>query len=739
MIRKMISGEEIFSTMNQNGNFYKAININLFVMTLIGLLCDACTWLWWLRDLFPNYITETFLWYVIYPSIGQLVVLAVSIIVCGAFEKKLSDSRKVIENKAFATIVSVLYSCYVIVYLFFYYDVQQMWVLIILPLLVASFYQKERYMFITTFANLAGVLWLFLSVAPKTLNADYHLSEGPGVMRLAQIIIVFTLLSLVVFTMHSRLNMSISRQVNAEATEKAKDAFFANMSHEIRTPINAILGMNEMILRENISKDVEEYSVNIRSAGQNLLSIVNDILDSSKMDAGKLEIMPVEYDISSILNDCYNMVNVRAKDKGLELRIVNDPSIPKTLKGDEVRIRQVLINLLTNAVKYTKEGFVELNIRWRKLEEDNMLMIASVKDSGVGISVEEQARLFESFERLDEKKNKYIEGTGLGLNIAKQLVELMGGSIEVSSVVGEGSVFTVTIPQKIVGGEALGDFYKGLAARLRPCEVYQEKFQAPDAKILVVDDVQMNIDVFKGLLKRTKMQIDSTTSGQRALDLIRENRYDIIFMDHLMPDMDGIETFNAMKEMNHPNKQTPVIILTANAVVGAEEEYRRIGFDDYLSKPIKSRALEEMIFKLLQNSRLQSMEKSDAKSTEKSEVTTKKEKFLKKVAFLDTVMGLSCCANDVTLYMEILTDFVNNSKIETLRNCYDKMDWGDYREQLQCVKNQTMSIGAVDMSDEVKELETAVAMNDRESMAEKHAVVMRHYEQLIAKIKLALE
>lgn len=400
-------------------------------------------------------------------------------------------------------------------------------------------------------------------------------------------------------------------KADAIAAANAKSVFLANMSHEIRTPINAILGMDTMILRECNDNEILEYAGNIQSASQTLLSLINDILDFSKIETGKLELVAGDYALSSLINDVYHMLISKAKEKGLALNVESDKNLPAKLYGDEVRIRQIIVNILNNAIKYTQKGSVTLTVEMsdmpdhsndsksENITDKNTIITFRIADTGIGIKKENISHLFDSFSRFDEEKNKYIEGTGLGLAITKQLVDLMNGEIVVTSEYGKGSVFTVSIPQKIVSDLKIGDISEKYN---EPSNKKKKKstFTAPDANVLVVDDVKMNINVFKALLKRTEINVDSAMSGLEALDMIKEKKYDIIFLDHMMPDMDGIETYQNMKMLeDNPNKDTTVVMLTANAIMGAKEEYLGIGFSDYLSKPVQAPKLEAMILKYL--------------------------------------------------------------------------------------------------------------------------------------------
>ena len=391
----------------------------------------------------------------------------------------------------------------------------------------------------------------------------------------------------------------------AEELTRSQNRFFSSMSHEIRTPINSILGLNELILRDpTTSEEIAKDAAGIQGAGKMLLSLINDILDFSKMEAGSMDIVPVEYRIGDMLSEIVNMIWLRAQDKGLSFNVSIDPNVPSTLYGDEVRIRQVIINLLNNAVKYTAEGSVELHMESSEIDEKTTELRISISDTGIGIKKEALPYLFDAFKRVDEEKNRHIEGTGLGLSIVKQLVELMNGTVTVNSVYGEGSMFTVTLRQGVLDAGKIGELNIHNQQTIRK-HAYESRFKAPEARILIVDDNEMNLEVESRLLSQTEMQIDKALSGKEALEMTLRQRYDTILMDHLMPEMDGIECLEALREQaGGLNRNTPVIVLTANAGSENREQYNRAGFDGYLVKPVSSESLEEMLIRHIDRDKL---------------------------------------------------------------------------------------------------------------------------------------
>ncbi len=384
---------------------------------------------------------------------------------------------------------------------------------------------------------------------------------------------------------------------------EAKAQFLAQMSHEIRTPINTIIGMNEMVLRENEDEAIREYAENIRSSSRILLGLINDVLDFSKIEAGKLDITEAKYSLTKMLENVTQEIRFRAEKKQLRLHTEIAPSLPVMLKGDELRVRQILTNLLSNAIKYTHKGTVTFSV-WGEFSEEGFTLCASVRDTGIGIRKEDIDRLFDSFQRLEERKNRHIEGTGLGLAITKQLLDLMGGSITVESEYGKGSCFSVKIPQQIVN-DTTPNKTETTTEKEAEKKLGKKRLSAPKALVLAVDDNEMNLKVVKALLKRTGIQLETVSGGRECLEVCRQKKYDLVLMDHMMPELDGIETLHLLRKEEGPNRDTEVLVLTANAIAGMAEQYEKEGFAGYLSKPLVVEELEAMLAKHLPEEKVQ--------------------------------------------------------------------------------------------------------------------------------------
>lgn len=524
----------------------------------------------------------------------------------------------------------------------------------------------------------------------------------------------------------------------AEKANLAKSDFLANMSHEIRTPINAVIGMNEMILRENKDENIRVYASNIQSASQTLLALINDILDFSKIEAGKMQIVLSNYKLASLIYDVSSMILLRSQSKKLEYKVEVDETLPSVLYGDEMRIRQILLNLLNNALKYTKRGSVTFRINGVNRENSDIYDVCfEVKDTGIGIKEEDMGKLFRQFERLDLKQNRNVEGTGLGLAITYLLVQNLQGKIEVESSYGKGTLFRVYIPQKIADREPIGKF--SLKEVQHKEKKYRERFVASKAKILIVDDNEMNLFVIKNLLKKTQIQITTCISGEEAIKKTEKEYFDIVFLDHMMPGKDGVETLNDIR-LSESNlcRNVPIIVLTANALADAKKEYLEVGFDDYLSKPVDGELLEAMILKYLcaQGVEIQTAEEKeeDMEQYVKEKVIDSKEDNDADVeVFLDEEKGLKYCAGMKEMYEEMLQMFcdLSQEKIQGIEEAFITKDWKNYIILVHALKATSLSIGGCRLSELAKELELAGKNEEFSVILEKHKQVIVLYKQTV--------
>ncbi len=537
------------------------------------------------------------------------------------------------------------------------------------------------------------------------------------------------------------LDIAEQESERARVANEAKSAFLSNMSHEIRTPINAVLGMNEMIMRESGEDDIIQYSASIKNAGHTLLSIINDILDFSKIEAGKMEIIPVDYNITSLINDLVNMIQTRADAKGLELVLDIDPDTPMMFHGDEIRIKQIITNILTNAVKYAEKGSVKFSVTFERLMDDpnGANLCVSVRDTGIGIKPEDLSRLFSEFERIEEKRNRNVEGTGLGMNITKRLLEMMGSALKVESVYGEGSCFSFKLRQTVQKWDSIGDYQSTYGSALKERTVYKEKFTAPDAHVLVVDDNDMNLIVFKNLLKKTLIKVDTACDGDEGLAASRKTKYDLIFLDHMMPGKDGIETLHLMlEEKDNPNILTPKVCLTANAISGARDEYIKAGFDDYLTKPIDSDHLESLLLeylpKELTGGGARAAVETAASCKEKIEENKAENKADDGLASLrgQKLIDIDCGiknSGSADAYIPLLKVFYDSieEKAAEIERFYASEDYKNYTIKVHALKSSARIIGATEFGEEAQKLENAGKADDIGYIREHHGAFMSEY------------
>jgi len=421
----------------------------------------------------------------------------------------------------------------------------------------------------------------------------------PG-LALSYVGLAFATMVLYMFIQGVEINNSRVNEEAARQIAKEKSDFLAKFSHELRSPINAVIGLDEMIMRTSDNDEVVNYARGVQSASKTLLGIINDILDSSKLEAGKIELLETEYETMTMINDLVNMVSIRLESKNIGFELEVDPNLPVKLYGDDIKIKQIITNLLTNAVKYTNQGSINLKITFEKESENEIVLKVFVKDTGIGIKEEEIHKLFKPFERIDENRNRNVEGTGLGMFITQGFLSLMNSKLEVESEYGKGSCFSFALKQKVTDWTAIGEFNEAVERMHTKKYTYQALFTAPEANILIVDDTRINLLVCKKLLKDTLVKCECAESGREAVELCRNKTYDVILMDHMMPEMDGLEAMQHIKtDEESVNKHTAVVVLTANATTGDRETFIEMGFDDYVSKPIDYKCLEETLYRLL--------------------------------------------------------------------------------------------------------------------------------------------
>lgn len=519
----------------------------------------------------------------------------------------------------------------------------------------------------------------------------------------------------------------------AEQANRAKSDFLANMSHEIRTPMNAIIGMSELIIEESRGRKMYDYACDIKTASQNLLGIINDILDLSKVESGKLELIEDKYYIQLLLEEVTNMIKIVAAEHGLQILLELQPDVPHRLVGDEGRIRQILINLLNNSVKFTKKGHVKLRVSAEKSETADVCLVFEVEDTGIGIKKEDLEKIFEEFQQVDTRKNRKVEGTGLGLTISKRLVHLMEGSITVDSVYGEGTVFTIKIPQKVEDSRTVSEVPIS-AKDFR--ENLESMFLVPNYKVLIVDDNKVNLKVASKMLLAYQFQLDEASSGREAIRLVKEREYDLILMDHMMPGMDGIETTKIIREECGENGRRPIMIaLTANAIKGAKEMFLSRGFQDFIAKPISKLELHRVLSKWIPANLKQHIDEE----VEEVLITEDDlaEIYMRNVNVRKATERKGGGLDD---YMDLLELFLmeGKKKLKLIRRLANEKDYHNYDIETHALKSAAANIGADKLSEEAKQHEFAAKEGRYDFIHENVEQLLNNYAELLSEVKRVL-
>ena len=744
--------------MNNTADFKKANEYTLKCMRVSSIVMIVA----WILNILNIFIIDQ-------KIVNHSLIGVIAFIACGylvkftlGFEKPVSNYLILFLMIGMITFVNVQLTYHVTLFMLF-------------PLVCSILYNQNKYVTYTFILTCIGfvvsvvcgfklglcdVNMLILSTstydneAVRLISGEFEINENIVLIILffvlPRVMAFFAFSAVLKYIKNSIQEKTLREQESRQLAEterlanQAKSRFLAQMSHEIRTPINAVLGMNEMILHKAKDEEILDYSSNIKKAGKTLLVLINSILDFSKIEDGKMELLPVNYKVAEMIDNLRISVEQRAKDKGLELIINADRNLPCELYGDDMRISQIIINLLTNAVKYTKKGSVTLDIKEASRDGDRIGLSVSVTDTGIGIKEEDLPKLFTSFERIEEEKNRSIEGTGLGLAITTKMLAMMDSKLEVKSTYGEGSCFYFTVTQTVVDDTPM----ELDVAESNPHSVSESPAPGsvfPEARILVVDDNDMNLKVIKNLLGLFKVKPDAETSGAGAIERMRKNEYDIVFMDHMMPEMDGIETLARLREEKLVPDHTVVIALTANAIVGSRQLYLNASFTDYLSKPVELDQLYAALERYLpeDKKKKQETESFDDEvmefSPDTAEDRKKRENDLidnaRKIG-LNTESGLKYCAGDVSFYSDMLGELVSShpEKEKKLADCYEKEDWKNYKVYVHALKSNLRSIGADELSGLARELEEAAEKGDIETIREKHGNLMTGFDKITSEI-----
>ena len=539
----------------------------------------------------------------------------------------------------------------------------------------------------------------------------------------------------------------------AELANKAKSRFLANMSHEIRTPMNAIMGFSELLLKEPLSEKSREYVRDIKSSSSNLLTTINDILDISKIESGKVEVVENNYRVSELLRDVGQIIRMQADEKSLTYDVKLGEDVPSELYGDDIRLRSILVNLLNNAVKYTEEGTICLQVQVRQRYQDMVVLEFQVADTGIGIAEEELGRLFERFSRVDIGRNYHVEGTGLGLAIVKNSVTIMGGQVTVDSTYGEGTVFTVSVPQKVMDAAPcrMGELDGNTQAENTDTPVFH------GVSVLVVDDNPVNLKVICRSLESYGLTADAVGSGMDAINRCQVVNYPIVFMDQMMPQMDGVEAMTRIRQANShyaPGAPGKIVALTANAINGVREELLREGFDDYLEKPMKFEELESVLLRFLPEECRGAGESTSANEEtfvgttepkEQSDASAQNEiletELGKKLPGIDVAKGLSCCGGKIPDYLDILKTLYDNgeSQLSALEQSFDEKKMELYGVRAHALKGGLLNIGADELGAAARELELAAKSADWELIQKKHGAFGASYRSFLSEVQALLQ
>ncbi len=538
------------------------------------------------------------------------------------------------------------------------------------------------------------------------------------------------------------------KQQEAQNALEAKSNFLANMSHEIRTPMNAISGMAQLLSHKNFEKQEKEYIETIQKSSESLLSIINEILDFSKIDSGNMEIVEDEYHFNSLIHDVLSIIEFRMREKSVKLIIDIDPRIPRILIGDQLRIRQVLINILNNAVNFTHRGHIRLHIIWQKNDEKEGCLEVEVEDTGIGISEENMKKLFRAFGQIDTRKNRNVEGTGLGLVISKSLLNQMGGDIWVESTLHEGSVFSFRLPQKVKDGRP-SNYEANHEKVFASNDEFKLSFRAPSAKVMVVDDNKVNLQVASELMKKFGFEPVLVESGQEAINRVEENlvAYDVIFMDHMMPFMDGAEATRKIRAIQTEYAQElPIVALTANAIKGVEKQLKEAGMNDYLSKPIHMNQLSDILEKWIPIAKQVRIMDGKEISPPRSYFTNPmlKKEAEQKTDILDALKGISIedglrnCGGNKNAYIRVLNTFAASNLLAGLEEYLDKEDPVNYSVIAHSIKGACRNIGAMEVGDIAYDMELAGQNKDMDYIKEHHDEFAKEYGDVLRLVTKAL-